>query len=141
MKATILKSLFLGVFFMMASLFANAQSLQGGWWYDNQLGVEVTLNATAKKGNNIHLPDEVCNGYIAVSEYYEYFMMLNLKLQKKVSSKEFIYTAWGTDERSKTKKCKGTVTARVVGNRLLLTGKDSKGKKWPFDGLYLEGSN
>ena len=137
-----IKLCLIGMLFMAVPTLTLAQTkpITGSWLYDNDIGIEMTLKATAKKGNNIHLPREVCHGFITVSEYYEYFMMLSLKLQKTVNSKEFIYTAWGEDMRTNNKKCRGTVSVKIVGNRILLSGKDSKGKAWPFNGYYLEGN-
>ena len=148
MKTIIIKTVLVGLFFASMPTVSNAQGIFGSWWYDNEIGMEVSIKSTTKSGNNIHFPKEVCNGYIAVSENYEYFLMLSIKLQKKISDTEYVYTAWGEDSRGtgtysanpNPVKCRGTITVKLEANRLLLSGNDANGRKWPFNGYYLERS-
>ena len=109
----------------------------GSWYFDDQYGLELKLKETAKKGNFIHNDKVVCYGGLAVSEYYEYFLMLSMQVKKVISNTEVEYTVSGSDERKPSKTVKGTIRLKKVGNRLLITGTETNGKKWPFDGFYL----
>ena len=53
-----IKLCLIGMLFMAVPALTLAQTkpITGSWWYDNEIGIEMTLKATAKKGNNIHLP-------------------------------------------------------------------------------------
>lgn len=109
----------------------------GSWYYEEQYGLELNLKETAKKGNFIHNDKTVCYGGLAVSEYFEYFMMLSMQVKKVISNTEVEYTVSGSDERKPSKTVKGTIWLKKVGDRLLITGTEANGKKWPFDGFYL----
>jgi hypothetical protein len=110
----------------------------GSWWYDSgQYGLELTLKETAKKGNFIYDKNAVCLGGVAVSEYYEYFLTLNMQLKQRISDSEAEYSVWGEDLRKKSKSVKGTIRLKKTNGKLLITGTESNGKKWPFDGFYI----
>ena len=112
--------------------------LVGSWFLDDgQYSLELRLNETSKKGNFIHNNTTVCHGGLAVAEYYEYFMMLSMELKEKVSDTEVIYTAWGENTQKRPKTVKGTIHLKKVGDGYLISGKDSNGKKWLFDGFTL----
>ena len=115
--------------------------ITGSWYYEHQYGLELDLKETAKKGNFIHNNKTVCHGGLAVSEYFEYFIMLSMQVKQVISNAEVEYTVWGSDERKPSKTVKGTICLKKVGDRLLITGKEANGKKWPFDGFYLNKSN
>ncbi len=112
--------------------------LVGSWFLDDgQYSLELRLNETSKKGNFVHNNTTVCHGGLAVAEYYEYFMMLSMELKEKVSDTEVIYTAWGENTQKRPKTVKGTIHLKKVGDGYLISGKDSNGTKWLFDGFTL----
>lgn len=110
----------------------------GSWSYDDQYGLELKLDEASKKGNFVFNKNVACHGGLAVSEYYEYFMILNMLAKKVISNTEVEYTVWGSDERKASKNVKGTIRLKKDGNRIKITGTESNGKKWPFDGFYLQ---
>lgn len=108
----------------------------GSWWYEQTWTLELSLTADAKKGNNTQRQNDVCHGALTVYEEFEFYMTLSLKLKQKVSDMEAVYTATGTNAYNKP--VKGTIRIKKVGKRVVLTGTNSAGKKWPFSGLTLE---
>ena len=113
-----------------------ANPIIGSWYYEQVKQVDLTLAANAKKGNNVQRQNDICHGGLSMAVEFEYIMFLSLKLKQKVSNSEAIYTATGTNAANRP--IRGTVSIKKMGKRVVLTGTDSAGKKWPFSGLTLE---
>lgn len=111
----------------------------GSWYFEQDMSVELTLAANAKKGNYVQREKDICHGGLTFYEYFEFSMALSLNLQKKISDTDVKYSAIGTNAQNKV--VKGTVQVKKVGKRVVVTGTNAAGKKWPFSGLTLEMSN
>ncbi len=109
----------------------------GSWWYEDEYGVELTLKKSSQKGNSIYNKKVACHGGLAVSQYYEYFLTLNVQLKQRISDSEAEYFVWGEDSRKKSKSVEGTIRLKRSNGKLRIAGTEANGAKWPFDGFIL----
>lgn len=113
-----------------------ANPIVGSWYYEQVNQVDLTLAASAKKGNYSQRQNDICHGGLSMAVEFEYILFLSLKLKQKISNSEAIYSATGTNVADKP--VRGTVHIKKIGKRVVVTGTNSAGKKWPFSGFTLE---
>lgn len=113
-----------------------ANPIVGSWYYEQDMTLELTLATNAKKGNYVQREKDVCHGGLTVYVGVEFSMALSLKLKQKINNSEAIYSATGTNATDKP--VRGTVHIKKIGKRVVVTGTNSAGKKWPFSGFTLE---